>query len=88
MERKEDIRPESMEEIAQELRNSIYRLFDLFLPPKELREEVKKNLYMAELYLLKSIKAIIDYKVSSIEKRVEGKEKQKEKERSKRIQVE
>ncbi|MFN3814172.1 MAG: hypothetical protein ACK4SM_06080 [Aquificaceae bacterium] len=87
MAEKEELKPESLEEQVKEFERSFLKLFELFLPPKEVRREVVKNLYMAELSMLKVFKTLVDYKVSEIEKKVEGKE-EKKKERVKKVEVE
>lgn len=46
-----------------------------------------KNLYTAELSLLRIFKTLLDYKVSQVEKRIESKE-EKKKERVKKVEVE
>ncbi len=87
MAEKEELKPESLEEQVKELEKSFLKLFEFFLPPKEVRREVIKNLYMAELSILKVFKTLMDYKVSEIEKKVEGKE-EKKKDRVKKVEVE
>ncbi len=84
--RQEDLKVESLEDQVREINNSIFHMIDKLLPPKELREEVKKQIYTAQLSMLKAIKAIIDYKVSQLENKVEGKPTKKEK--TKKIEVE
>ncbi len=87
MAQKEELKPESLEQEVEELRRSIFKLFELLLPPKEIRREVMKNLYTAELSLLRIFKTLLDYKVSQVERRVESKE-EKKKERVKKVEVE
>lgn len=83
--KREDIRPESLEEEVQELKRSILGVFETLLPPKEVREEVVKNLYNIELSFLKIFKTLLDYQVESLEKKVEGKGKKR---KAQKIEVE
>ncbi|QID33853.1 hypothetical protein [Pampinifervens florentissimum] len=85
MAKKEELKEESLEEQVEELRKDLFKLFEVLLPPKEVRREVMKNLYTIELSFWKIIKTIVDYEVQRLESRVEGKEK---KEKVKRIEVE
>ncbi len=87
MAQKEELKPESLEQEVEELRKSVFKLFELFLPPKDVRNEIVKNLYTAELSLLKVFKTLLDYKVSQIERKIEEKE-EKKRERVKKIEVE
>ncbi|WPM31359.1 hypothetical protein IAE16_05930 [Hydrogenobacter sp. T-2] len=85
MAEREELKEESLEEQVEELRKDMFKLFEVLLPPKEVRREVMKNLYTMELSFWKIIKTIVDYEVQRLESRVEGREK---KEKVKRIQVE
>ncbi|MCS7284392.1 MAG: hypothetical protein NZ527_01630 [Hydrogenobacter thermophilus] len=87
MAQKEELKPESLEQEVEELRKSVFKLFELFLPPKDVRNEIVKNLYTAELSLLKVFKTLLDYKVSQIERKIEEKE-EKKRERVKKVEVE
>ncbi|MGC8853189.1 MAG: hypothetical protein ACP5P0_06250 [Hydrogenobacter sp.] len=86
MAQKEELKPESMQEEVEEIRKSMYKLFELLLPPKEVRREVMKNLYMAELSMLRAIKTILDYKVSQLERKTQ--EREEKKERAKKVPIE
>ncbi len=85
-EKQEELKVESLEDQVKEMNKSLYYLIDKLLPPKEVREDVKKQIFTAQLSVLKAIKAIIDYKVSQLENKVEGKPTKKEKTR--KIEVE
>ncbi|GBC88780.1 hypothetical protein HRbin13_00911 [bacterium HR13] len=87
MAQKEELKPESLEQEVEELRKSVFKLFELLLPPKDVRNEIMKNLYTAELSLLKVFKTLLDYKVSQIERKIEEKE-EKKRERVKKVEVE
>ncbi|ADO44677.1 conserved hypothetical protein [Hydrogenobacter thermophilus TK-6] len=87
MAQKEELKPESLEQEVEELRKSVFKLLELFLPPKDVRKEIMKNLYTAELSLLKVFKTLLDYKVSQIERKIEEKE-EKKRERVKKVEVE
>jgi hypothetical protein len=75
-----------MQEEVEELRKSVFKLFEILLPPKEVRREVMKNLYMAELSMLRILKTLLDYKVSQLESKAQAKEEKKE--RAKKVPVE
>lgn len=85
MAEREELKEESLEKQVEELRKDLFKLFEVLLPPKEVRREVMKNLYTIELSFWKIIKTIVDYEVQRLESRVEGREK---KEKVKRIEVE
>ena len=83
---KEDLRVESLEDQVKELRKSLLGVLEVFLPPKEVREEVIKNLYTIELSTLKILKTLIDYKINDLDERIS--EKPKNKKKAKKIKVE
>lgn len=85
MEKKEKLEQESLEEQVEELRKDVFKVFELLLPPKEIRREVMKNLYTIELSFWKILKTLVDYEVSKLEGKIEKREK---KEKVKRIEVE
>jgi len=76
--KKEELKPESLEEEVRELRRSILNLF-------ELREEVLRHVYTAELSFLRIFKTLLDYQVESLERRIEGRGKRR---KAQRIEVE
>ncbi len=82
--KKEELKVESMEEEVQELKRDLLGIFENLLPPKEVREEVIRNVYAIELSLLKIFKTLLDYQVESLEKKVEKKGKKK----AQRIKIE
>ena len=49
MGKKEKLEQESLEEQVEELRRDVFKVFELLLPPKEIRREVMRNLYTIEL---------------------------------------
>ncbi len=85
MAREEEIKEESLEEQVEELRKDMFRLFEVLLPPKEVRREVMKNLYAMELSFWKIVKTLVDYEVGKLESRIEEKENRK---KVKKIEVE
>ncbi len=85
MAREEKIKEESLEEQVEELRKDMFRLFEVLLPPKEVRREVMKNLYAMELSFWKIVKTLVDYEVGKLESRIEEKENRK---KVKKIEVE
>ncbi|RMH03007.1 MAG: hypothetical protein D6699_05370 [Aquificota bacterium] len=83
---KEKLKEESLEEQVEELRKEVLKVFELLLPPKEVRREILKNLYTAQLSLLKIVKTLVDYEVERLERRVSQQEK--EKKRVQKVEVE
>ncbi len=82
--KKEDLKTETLEEEIEEIRGSIGRLMEKLLPPKDVRDEVVRNIYAIELSFLKIVKTLIDYKVNSLEEKTSDKKKKT----SKKIEVE
>lgn len=85
MGKREKVEQESLEEQVEELRRDVFKVFELLLPPKEVRREVMKNLYAIELSFWKILKTIVDYEVNKLEGKIEKGEK---KEKVKKIEVE
>ena len=85
MGKKEKMEQESLEELVEELRRDVFKVFELLLPPKEIRREVMRNLYTIELSFWKIFKTLVDYEVSKLEGKIEKSEK---KEKVKKIEVE
>jgi hypothetical protein len=84
---KEELKVESLEEEVEQMKKEVGKLFDLFLPPKEVRREIIKNIYTIELSVLNIFKTLLDYKVKELERRLEERGEGK-KEKVKKIQVE
>jgi hypothetical protein len=84
---KEELKVESLEEEVEQMKKEVGKLFDLFLPPKEVRREIMKNIYTIELSVLNIFKSLLDYKVKELERRLEERGEGK-KEKVKKIQVE
>ncbi len=84
---KEELKVESLEEEVENIRKEVSKLFELFLPPKEVRKEIMKNIYTIELSILNIFKTLLDYKSQELERRLEEKGETK-KEKVKKIQVE
>jgi len=85
MGKKEKLEQESLEEQVEELRRDVFKVFELLLPPKEIRREVMRNLYTIELSFWKIFKTLVDYEESKLEGKIEKSEK---KEKVKKIEVE
>ncbi len=87
MEKKEKLEVESFEDEAQIAREEAIKvLFSAFLPPKEVREEVLRQMKISEMAFWKALKTIIDYKVQKLEKQTEPKQETKRK--AKKIEIE
>ena len=84
---KEELKVESLKEEVEQMKKEVGKLFELFLPPKEVRREIIKNIYTIELSVLNIFRTLLDYKVKELEKRLEEKGEGK-KEKVKKIQVE
>jgi hypothetical protein len=84
---KEELKVESLEEEVEQMKKEVSKLLEFFLPPKEVRREIMKNIYTIELSILNIFKTLLDYKVKELERRLEEREEGK-KERVKKIQVE
>jgi hypothetical protein len=88
-EEKEELKVESLEEEVEQMKKEVGKLLELFLPPKEVRREIMKNIYTIELSILNIFKTLLDYKVKELERRLEERgEGEGKKERVKKIQVE
>jgi len=86
---KEELKVGSLEEEVEQMRKEVGRLLELFLPPKEVRREIMKNIYTIELSILNIFRTLLDYKVKELERRLEERgEGESKKERVKKIQVE
>ena len=86
---KEELKVESLEEEVEQMKKEVGRLLELFLPPKEVRREIMKNIYTIELSILNIFRTLLDYKVKELERRLEERgEGEGKKERVKKIQVE
>lgn len=75
----------SLEEEIQELRKNLLGVFEHLLPPKDVREEVMRNIYTIEISFLRILKTLLDYQVEVLERKAEGKHKKK---KAQRIEVE
>ncbi|RMH80705.1 MAG: hypothetical protein D6674_03480 [Acidobacteria bacterium] len=75
--KKEELKEESLQQEVEELRREFFKLFELILPPREVRNEVMKNIYNIELSFLRIIKTLVDYKVERLEKKVGKREGEK-----------
>ncbi|MFN7065253.1 MAG: hypothetical protein ACK4OF_03805 [Aquificaceae bacterium] len=85
MSKKEKVEQEALEEQVEEIRRDVLRVFELLLPPREVRREIRKNLYLMELSFWKILKTLVDYEVSKIENKMEKGEKR---EKVKKVEVE
>jgi len=83
---KEELKVESLEEEVEQMKKEVGNFLELFLPPKEVRREIIKNIYTIELSILNIFKTLLDYKVKELERRLEEREEGK-RERVKKIQV-
>ncbi len=75
----------SMEKELEELRREFFKVLEFCIPPKEVREEIMKNLYTIPLSVLKIMKTLLDYEIKVLEERIKETER---KPKSKRIALE
>lgn len=76
--RKEELKPQSLEEEVEELKRRFGHILQLCIPPKEVLDEIKKDFISAQVSLLKIFKTLLDYQIETLEKLAsEGKEEQK-----------
>ncbi|WP_461831949.1 hypothetical protein [Aquifex sp.] len=82
----EELKTPTMEKELEEMRKELFRIAEFCIPPKEVREEIARNLYTIPLSVLKIFKTILDYEIKVLEERI--KETEKKHTKSKRIKVE
>lgn len=83
--KQEALNAPSLEKELQEIKREFYRFLEFFIPPKEVVEEVRKNLYTIPLSVLRIMRTLIDYEIKLLEERIKETES---KPKSKRITVE
>jgi len=84
-EKKEELKPQTLEEEVEELKHKFASIVNLCLPPKEVLDEVKKDLITAQISILKIFKTLLDYQIETLQKLAEGKPSQQPK-KEKKIQ--
>ena len=84
-EKKEELKPQTLEEEVEELKHKFASIVNRCLPPKEVLDEVKKDLITAQISILKIIKALLDYQIETLQKLTERKPSQPPK-KEKKIQ--
>ena len=75
--KEEELKTESLEQEVEHLRKNVLGIFELLIPPKEVREEIIRNVYAMELSFLKIIKTLLDYQVEVLERKTQPKERKK-----------
>ncbi len=81
-------RVQSLEDQVEEIKKSLFKGLEILIPPKEVREEITRNVYQIQLSALKILKALVDYQVSLLEERTKVENDKKNKKGAKRIKVE
>ncbi|HIP42639.1 MAG TPA: hypothetical protein EYG91_01705 [Aquifex aeolicus] len=81
----EELKVQSIEKELEELRREFFRVMEFCIPPKEVREEIAKNLYTIPLSVLKIVRTLLDYEIKVLEERIKETER---KPKSKRIKIE
>ena len=89
-EKKEELKPQTLEQEVQELREKFGNLLQLCIPPKEVVEEIKRDFLTAQVSILKIFKTLLDYQIETLEKLSQGEKQKKEthKKGVKKIKVE
>ena len=77
----------SMEKELEEIKKEFMSLMEFFIPPKEVRKEVLKNIYSIPLPFLKIMRTLLDYQIKLLEERIKEAEEEK-KQKSRRIEIE
>lgn len=83
--REEALHVPSMEKELEEIKREFFKFLEFCIPPREVRNEVLKNLYTIPLSALKIMRTLLDYEIKLLEERIKETEK---KPKSKRIAVE
>ena len=83
--REEVLNVPSMEKELEELRKEFFKFLEFCIPPREVREEIMKNLYTIPLSVLKIMKTVLDYEIKLLEERIKETERRP---KSRRIAVE
>ena len=88
--KREELKPQSLEEEVEELKKHFGHILQLCIPPKEVLDEIKKDFITAQVSILKIFKTLLDYQIETLEKLAsEGDKENKEtKKRVKKIKVE
>ncbi len=81
--KEERLKVESLEEELESVKGQVSKLLELCLPPKEVRQEIMKNVYTIELSFFKIFKTLLDYQVSELEKKIEAPKK-----KAKKVEIE
>ena len=88
-ERKEELKPQTLEQEVEELKQRFGHILQLCIPPKEVLDEVKRDFITAQVSILKIFKTLLDYQIETLEKLAKGEEKEeKPKKGLKKIKVE
>ncbi len=88
VEEKENLKPQTLEEEVEKLKKNFSSLIHICLPPKEVVEEIKKDLITAQVSILKIFKTLLDYQIETLQNLVEQKQKsKKEKKKIQKIKV-
>ena len=67
-EKREELKPQSLEEEVEELKQRFSHILQLCIPPKEVLDEVKRDFITAQVSILKIFKTLLDYQIETLEK--------------------
>jgi t-SNARE complex subunit (syntaxin) len=70
--KKEELKPQTLEEEVEELKQKFGHIIQLCIPPKEVLDEIKKDFITAQVSLLKIFKTLLDYQIETLEKLAQG----------------
>ena len=86
---KKRLQQETLEEQVAEMKRKLAPLMELCIPPREVREEIKRNLLTAQVSLLKVFKTLLEYQIEALERLADGEDKTEKREKGsiKKIKV-
>lgn len=67
-EKREELKPQSLEEEVEELKQRFAHILQLCIPPKEVLNEIKRDFITAQVSILKIFKTLLDYQIETLEK--------------------
>jgi len=70
--KKEELKPQTLEEEVEELKHKLGGLLQLCIPPKEVIDEIKRDLITAQVSILKIFKTLLDYQIETLERFAQG----------------
>jgi hypothetical protein len=78
--KKDELKPQTLEEEVEELKQKFGHILQLCIPPKEVMDEIKKDFLIAQVSILKIFKTLLDYQIETLERLAQGETQKEEKE--------